>query len=173
MLYRCLAQGLLLLSWRQRTITRSIPQVLKTLNIISFGMNTYTVVEASLKTRHLIPFRMRTYGKSPHNAFTMNTYKKPRGVGVLLLPSGSSSPGNRWPGRVLARQPEKTSASVAIDTTESPVVVSGTFRGRHSILCGRRVERAPDRLRMSPTILSVASRNHKFAAGEWTLCPSH
>jgi hypothetical protein len=44
-------------------------------------MNTYSVVEAPLKTRHFIPFRIRTYRKSLHNAFEMNTYKKPRGVG--------------------------------------------------------------------------------------------
>jgi hypothetical protein len=54
-------------------------QVLKTLGMIPFEMNTYTVVEASLKTRHFNPFRMRTYVKSARNSIEMNTYKKVAG----------------------------------------------------------------------------------------------
>jgi hypothetical protein len=55
--------------------------VLKTINIISFNKNTYTVVEAMSKTNHLKPPRINTYRKPARNSPAMNTYKKPRGVG--------------------------------------------------------------------------------------------
>jgi hypothetical protein len=71
---------------RWRVIAEHGLYVLQTLDMISFRMNTYTVVEAPLKTRYLNSFRMRTYRKSLRNAFTMNTYEKPRGVGVLSPP---------------------------------------------------------------------------------------
>jgi hypothetical protein len=50
-------------------------------------MNTYSVVEASLKTCHFNPFRMRTYKKSADNSFIMRTYKKPQGGGLSASPS--------------------------------------------------------------------------------------
>ena len=50
-----------------KAITSNSPYVLKIINLISFRINTYTVAEASLKTRYLKPFRMNTYRKSPAN----------------------------------------------------------------------------------------------------------
>jgi hypothetical protein len=52
------------------------------LDIISFRMNTYSVVEAALKTRHFISFGMRTYEKLLRNSPGMNTYKKVGGRGA-------------------------------------------------------------------------------------------
>ena len=81
--FRTLARGLLsIFEYAAKMPTRGLLYVLQTLNMIPFRMRTYTVVEALLKTRHFISFGIRTYRKSLNNAFAMNTYKKPRGVGV-------------------------------------------------------------------------------------------
>jgi hypothetical protein len=42
-------------------------EVLQTINLISSGMNTCSVVEASLKTRDFNCFGMRTYRKCAYN----------------------------------------------------------------------------------------------------------
>ena len=55
--------------------------VLKIINMISFRLRTYSVVEASLKTRHFNFSRMRTYRKSSHISFALRTYKKQGGWG--------------------------------------------------------------------------------------------
>ena len=62
------------------TTYKQSQQVLITQDFISFEMNTYSVVEAALKTRYLKSVRINTYRKSPHNSLEMNTYKK-TGVG--------------------------------------------------------------------------------------------
>jgi hypothetical protein len=68
---------------RPRNVIAPDPlQVFILLGMIPFRMNTYSVVEASLKTRHFNPFRMRTYAKSARNSIEMNTYKKPQGGGA-------------------------------------------------------------------------------------------
>jgi hypothetical protein len=64
------------------TTTPDHLEVFILLDIISFRINTYTVVEASLKTRHFIPFRMRTYGKSLRKPFRFRTSKNTQGGGA-------------------------------------------------------------------------------------------
>ena len=69
------------------TPTKSTPAqhclyVLKTINIIPLRMNTYSVVEAALKTRHFNSFVFRTYENFTANSRRIRTYKKGVGVGV-------------------------------------------------------------------------------------------
>ena len=56
--------------------------VLILLDIIFCGINTYSVVEAALKTDDFNFFIFRTYRISAPKPRRMNTYKKSRGVGV-------------------------------------------------------------------------------------------
>jgi len=72
------------------TSTKSTPAqhylyVLKTINFIPLRMNTYSVVEAALKTRHFNPFVFRTYENFTANSRRIRTYKKKGGVTIGLL----------------------------------------------------------------------------------------
>jgi len=70
-----------------------LSQVLITLNIISFRLRTYTVVEASLKTGDFNPFVFRTYRPFAGKPRRIRTYKKYRGVGgTICRPKREDSP---------------------------------------------------------------------------------
>jgi len=58
--------------------------VLITINIISFRMNTCAVVEATPKTSHFNPFRIRTYRKLPPNPLYNEHLQKTQGGGGCL-----------------------------------------------------------------------------------------
>ena len=64
-----------------KAITRQGLQVLQTLNLSSFGMNTYRLPARALKTNDFNPRIFRTCGKMHSKPPTMNTYKKTGGWG--------------------------------------------------------------------------------------------
>ena len=64
-----------------KAITRDSLQVLQTLDIISFGMNTYSPPTRVLKINDFNPRIFRTYGKMHSKPRRMNTYKKTGGWG--------------------------------------------------------------------------------------------
>jgi len=65
----------------------TLSQVLKIQDIIPRRMNTYSIVEASLKTRGLSPFRMNSYRKSPPNhLYNEHLQKNLGGWGLALSP---------------------------------------------------------------------------------------
>jgi hypothetical protein len=78
-----------------RKITRKAiiledPQVLKTINIISFGMRTCRTLSGVLKTRGLKSFVLRTYAETADNSFVLRTYEKSRWEGVRTC--GNANP---------------------------------------------------------------------------------